>query len=178
HAAAGLSRGEDVKRAAAIAKLHASDAAMVNAREATQIHGGYGFMNEFPVGRFYRDAKVLEIGEGTSEGQRMIIARDLGLQDGGRDVGARRSHGERTSEHPARNSARSPLASAVRNALALTTRPMWAAGRDAMGKSVESTTFGREDYRRYRRKVRQCLDVFAQMLDHFLFDEDKQMTGL
>ena len=79
HAAAGLVSGQDVKRAAAIAKLHGSDAAMVNAREATQVHGGYGFMNEFPVGRFYRDAKVLEIGEGTSEVQRMIIARDLGL---------------------------------------------------------------------------------------------------
>ena len=51
---------------------------MANAREATQVHGGYGFMNEFPVGRFWRDAKVLEIGEGTSEVQRMIIARDLG----------------------------------------------------------------------------------------------------
>jgi alkylation response protein AidB-like acyl-CoA dehydrogenase len=79
HAAAGLDGGREVKRAAAIAKLHASDAAMVNAREATQVHGGYGFMNEFPVGRYYRDAKVLEIGEGTSEVQRMIIARDLGL---------------------------------------------------------------------------------------------------
>jgi len=79
HAAAGLVDGREVKRAAAIAKLHASDAAMVNAREATQVHGGYGFMNEFPVGRFYRDAKILEIGEGTSEVQRMIIARDLGL---------------------------------------------------------------------------------------------------
>jgi alkylation response protein AidB-like acyl-CoA dehydrogenase len=52
---------------------------MDNARDATQIFGGYGFMNEFPVARFYRDAKVLEIGEGTSEVQRMIIARDLGV---------------------------------------------------------------------------------------------------
>jgi alkylation response protein AidB-like acyl-CoA dehydrogenase len=43
------------------------------------VHGGYGFMNEFPVARFYRDAKVLEIGEGTSEVQRMVIARSLGL---------------------------------------------------------------------------------------------------
>jgi hypothetical protein len=49
------------------------------AREATQVHGGYGFMNEFPVGRFYRDAKILEIGESTSEVQRMITARDLGM---------------------------------------------------------------------------------------------------
>ncbi len=52
---------------------------MDNARDGTQIFGGYGFMNEFPVGRFYRDAKILEIGEGTSEVQRMLIARDLGL---------------------------------------------------------------------------------------------------
>ena len=77
-AAARLVAGEPVKRQAAIAKLIASNAAMDNAREATQIFGGYGFMNEFPVGRFYRDAKVLEIGEGTSEVQRMIIARELG----------------------------------------------------------------------------------------------------
>ena len=47
-----------------------------------QVFGGYGFMNEFPVGRFYRDAKVLEIGEGTSEVQRMLIARELGLGSG------------------------------------------------------------------------------------------------
>ena len=46
---------------------------------STQIFGGYGFMNEFPVGRFYRDAKILEIGEGTSEVQRMVIARELGV---------------------------------------------------------------------------------------------------
>ena len=57
----------------------ASEAAMDNARWATQVHGGYGFMNDCAVGRFYRDAKVLEIGEGTSEVQRMLIARDLGL---------------------------------------------------------------------------------------------------
>jgi short/branched chain acyl-CoA dehydrogenase len=81
-AAARLVAGEPVKKHAAIAKLTASNAAMDNARDATQIFGGYGFMNEFPVARFYRDAKVLEIGEGTSEVQRMIIARELGL--GGR----------------------------------------------------------------------------------------------
>ena len=80
-AAARLAAGDPVKKAAAIAKLTASNAAMDNAREATQIFGGYGFMNEFPVGRFYRDAKVLEIGEGTSEVQRMIIARELGLAE-------------------------------------------------------------------------------------------------
>ena len=54
-------------------------AAMENARWATQVHGGYGFMNESAVGRFYRDAKILEVGEGTSEVQRMLIARGLGL---------------------------------------------------------------------------------------------------
>ena len=78
-AAARLRAGEPVKKQAAIAKLTASNAAMDNARDATQIFGGYGFMNEFPVARFYRDAKVLEIGEGTSEVQRMIIARQLGV---------------------------------------------------------------------------------------------------
>jgi butyryl-CoA dehydrogenase len=78
-AAARLAAGQPAKKQAAIAKLTSSNAAMDNARDATQIFGGYGFMNEFPVGRFYRDAKVLEIGEGTSEVQRMIIARQLGL---------------------------------------------------------------------------------------------------
>jgi butyryl-CoA dehydrogenase len=79
HAAAVQSAGRRFKREAAIAKLTATDAAMTNAREATQVFGGYGFMNETPVGRFYRDAKVLEIGEGTSEVQRMLVARELGL---------------------------------------------------------------------------------------------------
>jgi len=79
HAAAKMTAGEPFKKEAAIAKLTASNAAMENARDATQIFGGYGFMNEFPVARFYRDAKVLEIGEGTSEVQRMVIARELGL---------------------------------------------------------------------------------------------------
>ncbi len=78
-AAERLLAGAPFKRQAAIAKLVASDVAMVNAREATQIFGGYGFMNDTAVGRFYRDAKILEIGEGTSEVQRMLIARDLGL---------------------------------------------------------------------------------------------------
>lgn len=74
-----MASGERFKRQAAIAKLVASDAAMANARDATQIFGGYGFINETPVGRFYRDAKILEIGEGTSEVQRMLIARDMGI---------------------------------------------------------------------------------------------------
>ncbi|GAB3909181.1 acyl-CoA dehydrogenase family protein [Kibdelosporangium lantanae] len=79
-AASRMLRNEPFKRQAAIAKLVSSNAAMDNARDATQIFGGYGFMNEFPVGRFYRDAKILEIGEGTSEVQRMLIARDLGVR--------------------------------------------------------------------------------------------------
>ncbi len=79
-AAAKMLRGEPFKREAAIAKLVSSNAAMDNARDATQVFGGYGFMNEFPVGRFYRDAKILEVGEGTSEVQRMLIARELGLR--------------------------------------------------------------------------------------------------
>jgi alkylation response protein AidB-like acyl-CoA dehydrogenase len=78
-AAARMLVGADFKRYAAIAKLHASTVAVDNARDATQIHGGYGFMNETPVARFWRDAKILEIGEGTSEIQRLVIARDLGL---------------------------------------------------------------------------------------------------
>ncbi len=78
-AAARLVAAEPFKKQAAIAKLTCSNAAMDNARDATQIFGGYGYMNEFPVARFYRDAKVLEIGEGTSEVQRMVIARELGI---------------------------------------------------------------------------------------------------
>lgn len=78
-AAVRVSAGVAYKRQAAIAKLVSSEAAMDNARAATQVFGGYGFMNEYPVARFYRDAKVLEIGEGTSEVQRTLIARDLGL---------------------------------------------------------------------------------------------------
>jgi len=68
-----------VKQAAAMAKLHATEAAVTATRIATQVHGGYGFMEEYPVARFYRDAKILEIGEGTSEIQRLVIARGLGL---------------------------------------------------------------------------------------------------
>ncbi|WP_433500674.1 acyl-CoA dehydrogenase family protein [Sphaerimonospora sp. CA-214678] len=79
HAAERMLAGLPFKKEAAIAKLVSSNAAMDNARDATQIFGGYGFMNEFPVGRFYRDAKILEIGEGTSEVQRMLIARELGM---------------------------------------------------------------------------------------------------
>jgi short/branched chain acyl-CoA dehydrogenase len=78
-AASRLVSGEPFKKEAAIAKLYSSEIAVTNAREATQIHGGYGFMNEYPVARMWRDAKILEIGEGTSEVQRMLIARELGL---------------------------------------------------------------------------------------------------
>ena len=78
-AAAKMLAGKPFKKEAAIAKLVSSNAAMDNARAATQVFGGYGFMNEYPVGRFYRDAKILEIGEGTSEVQRMLIARQIGL---------------------------------------------------------------------------------------------------
>ena len=78
-AAARMLSGKPFKKEAAIAKLISSEAAMDNARDATQVFGGYGFMNEFPVARHYRDSKVLEIGEGTSEVQRMLIARGLGL---------------------------------------------------------------------------------------------------
>ncbi len=67
------------KQAASVAKLYSTESAVSATRIATQVFGGYGFMEEYPVTRFYRDAKVLEIGEGTSEVQRMLIARGLGL---------------------------------------------------------------------------------------------------
>ncbi len=75
---AGVSHGQ-FKHAASIAKLHATESAVTATRIATQVFGGYGFMEEYPVARFYRDAKILEIGEGTSEVQRILIARGLGL---------------------------------------------------------------------------------------------------
>ncbi|HVE74812.1 MAG TPA: acyl-CoA dehydrogenase family protein [Mycobacteriales bacterium] len=78
-AAARMLAGLPFKKAAAIAKLVSSEAAMDNARDATQVHGGYGFMNEYAVARQYRDSKILEIGEGTSEVQLMLVARELGL---------------------------------------------------------------------------------------------------
>ncbi|ALG83848.1 acyl-CoA dehydrogenase family protein [Gordonia phthalatica] len=78
-AAAKMLAGKPFKKEAAIAKMVSSEAAMDNARMATQIHGGYGFMNEYPVARHYRDSKILEIGEGTTEVQLMLIARSLGL---------------------------------------------------------------------------------------------------
>ncbi|MBF6437089.1 acyl-CoA dehydrogenase family protein [Nocardia cyriacigeorgica] len=78
-AAALMLAGKPFKKQASIAKLIAGEAAMDNARDATQIFGGYGFMNEYPVARHYRDSKILEIGEGTTEVQLMLIARELGL---------------------------------------------------------------------------------------------------
>ncbi len=70
---------KDFKQASSVAKLYSTESAVTATRIATQVFGGYGFMEEYPVARFYRDAKVLEIGEGTSEVQRMLIARGLGL---------------------------------------------------------------------------------------------------
>jgi len=78
-AAARRDAGKAFKKEAAMAKLYATEAAVTATREATQIFGGYGFIDETPVSRFYRDAKILEIGEGTSEIQRLVIARELGL---------------------------------------------------------------------------------------------------
>ena len=74
-------QGRPYKAEAALAKLHASEIAVTCAREAVQVHGGYGYMEDLPVARYYRDSKVLEIGEGTSEIMRWIIARDLGLPE-------------------------------------------------------------------------------------------------
>jgi butyryl-CoA dehydrogenase len=74
--------GRPYKRQAAMAKLYATESAVTATRMATQVFGGYGFMDETLVARQYRDAKILEIGEGTSEIQRLVIARDLGLPVG------------------------------------------------------------------------------------------------
>jgi short/branched chain acyl-CoA dehydrogenase len=75
----GGPRAGELKQAASVAKLYSTESAVTATRIATQVFGGYGFMEEYPVARLYRDAKVLEIGEGTSEVQRMLIARGLGL---------------------------------------------------------------------------------------------------
>jgi short-chain 2-methylacyl-CoA dehydrogenase len=73
--------GRDFARTAAMAKLFSGELSHRVANWALQIHGGYGFMDEYPISRFYRDQKILEIGEGTNEVQRMVIARHLGLPD-------------------------------------------------------------------------------------------------
>jgi butyryl-CoA dehydrogenase len=80
HAAWLHDRGRPFKREAAVAKLFATEAAIEATRSATQVFGGYGFMDETPVSRHYRDSKILEIGEGTSEVQRLVISRELGLR--------------------------------------------------------------------------------------------------
>jgi alkylation response protein AidB-like acyl-CoA dehydrogenase len=75
-AASRAARGEPYRLAASMAKLYASEAATRAANRAVQIHGGYGFIKDYPVERIYRDVKLCEIGEGTSEVQRLIIARE------------------------------------------------------------------------------------------------------
>jgi alkylation response protein AidB-like acyl-CoA dehydrogenase len=72
-----LDHGHRVTRESAMAKLFASEAAVRIAGEAVQIHGGYGFIKDYPVEKFYRDVKLCTIGEGTSEIQRLVIARQL-----------------------------------------------------------------------------------------------------
>lgn len=79
-AARRIVAGQPFKLEASLAKMISSEAAMDNARDATQIFGGYGFMNENPVARHYRDSKILEIGEGTTEVQLMVISRELGFE--------------------------------------------------------------------------------------------------
>ena len=74
--------GRPYKKEAAMAKLYGSKIAVDVARDAVQIHGGYGYIEEFPVCRHFRDSKILEIGEGTSEVMRILIARELGLPEG------------------------------------------------------------------------------------------------
>lgn len=83
-AARRLMAGEPFKLEASLAKMVGSEAAMDNARDATQIFGGYGVLNENPVARHYRDSKILEIGEGTTEVQLMVIARELGFAEASR----------------------------------------------------------------------------------------------
>ncbi len=77
HAAWLKDQGQTVTRASAMAKLYAGEVAVKSASECVQIHGGYGFIKDYPAEKFYRDAKLCTIGEGTSEIQRLVIARDL-----------------------------------------------------------------------------------------------------
>jgi alkylation response protein AidB-like acyl-CoA dehydrogenase len=70
-------QGKTVTKQSAMAKLYASEIAVDVANEAVQIHGGYGFIKDYPVEKFYRDVKLMTIGEGTSEIQRLVIARQL-----------------------------------------------------------------------------------------------------
>jgi len=71
-------QGKDFKQAASMAKLFASEMFARVVNQSVQLHGGYGLMEEYPIARFYRDQRVLEIGEGTSEVMRMVISRNLG----------------------------------------------------------------------------------------------------
>ena len=75
-------QGRPIRQAAAMAKLYSTEAAVTATRVATQVLGGAGFIEDTPIARFYRDAKILEIGEGTSEIQRLVLARGLGLPMG------------------------------------------------------------------------------------------------
>ena len=77
HAAWLKDQGNPINKEAAMAKLFASETAMDVTREAIQIHGGYGYVKEYDVERYFRDAKILEIGEGTSEVQRLIILKQI-----------------------------------------------------------------------------------------------------
>lgn len=70
-------QGKTVTKQSAMAKLYASEIAVRVANEAVQVHGGYGFIKDYPVEKFYRDVKLMTIGEGTSEIQRLVIARQL-----------------------------------------------------------------------------------------------------
>ena len=79
HAAWLKDRGRPFAHAASLAKLYTGELSHRAANEGVQIHGGYGYMDEFPISRFYRDQKILEIGEGTNEVQRLVIARGLGI---------------------------------------------------------------------------------------------------
>jgi alkylation response protein AidB-like acyl-CoA dehydrogenase len=81
-AAALKDAGRPIREAAAMAKLYSTEAAVTATRVATQVFGGAGFIEDAPVARFYRDAKILEIGEGTSEIQRIVLARAMGLPVG------------------------------------------------------------------------------------------------
>ncbi|PSP91523.1 acyl-CoA dehydrogenase, partial [Halobacteriales archaeon QS_1_68_44] len=71
--------GEDVTRMSSLAKLDASEICREVAEDAVQVHGGYGYTTDFPPQRFYRDAKLMEIGEGTSEVQHLVLGREIGL---------------------------------------------------------------------------------------------------
>jgi alkylation response protein AidB-like acyl-CoA dehydrogenase len=72
-----LAQGKDINTEASMAKLFASEAALRACDEAIQIHGGYGYIKEYPVERYWRDCRICTIGEGTSEVQRLVISRNI-----------------------------------------------------------------------------------------------------